>query len=70
MLPGGIFGPQVGRGRVGDGPKVFAGRDAASAVLGGAPLAIRFFSLLITPPVRGGWVLKSVGYTERCSIDL
>ena len=70
MLPGGIFGPQVGRGRVGDGPKVFPGRDAASAVLGGAPLAIRFFSLLITPPVRGGWVLKSVGYTERCLIDL
>ena len=70
MLPGGTFGPQVGRGRVGDGPKVFSGCDAASAVLGGSPLAIRFFSLLITPLVRGGWVLKSVAYTERCSIDL
>ena len=70
MLPGDIFGPQVGRGRVGDGPKVFPGCDAASAVLGGAPLAIRFFSLHIPPRSGGGWVLKSVTYTERCSIDL
>ena len=58
MLPGDIFGPQVGRGRVGDGPKVFPGCDAASAVPGGAPLAIRFFSLHITPPVRGGVGVK------------
>ena len=52
--PGGVlFGPQVARGRAGDGPKVFPRWDAAPVPLSGPLLAICFRAhIRCLPPPR------------------
>ena len=47
---GALFGPQVARGRAGDGPKVFPRWDAAPVPLSGPLLAIFFVHIRSLPP--------------------
>ena len=71
--PGGaLFGPQVARGRAGDGPKVFPRWDAAPVPLSGPLLAICFRVDIRCLPPPGScyrWGVKSAKVTEWCSFD-
>ena len=71
--PGGaLFGPQVARGRAGDGPKVFPRWDAAPVPLSGPLLAICFQMDIRCLPPPGScyrWGVKSVKVTEWCFFD-